>query len=605
VALLGCWLAIGTPAHARVGDIHFGGCLTVSPPAHGCTDVTATNAQLRGARPLAISPDGRSVYVGASDVNTVSHFRRNPSGGGLTFANCVAGGAQPPPVGCTSVSPPTATYGYPLTSPWSLAVSPDGGTMHVTSAQSDDVASFVRDTGGAIGFRGCRADDVTFTAGCAQALPLNGAVDVAVGPDSRDVYTAAASSHTIGHYRVEPTGGLTPADCIAASQSTVAGCANVPGMNALVGVGSIAVSADGRNLYSAAGDLGVVSQFARDRATGTLSFVGCISASISPGTTGCLDISGTTDVLTGASRLILSPDGSSLYVASFQRDAIAVFARDTAGGGLAFKGCIAAGGGPTRGCGVIRATDALEAVGAITVSPEGSSLYALSAPRGAISHFRRNRSTGDLAFGGCITAGTVAATGCSDISGSTNALWQAADLRVSPDGRNVYVTGYWHNALAWFSREPGVEDGAGPPGPTARRDTVRPVLSRVSVSPRKFAVARAAPRAAAVVKRIARRTTFRYRLSEAARVRFALKRRAVRRRGRGCRKQRCIRFKAAGALSQRGKTGRNRKRFNGRLSGRGLRPGFYRATLRAVDAAGNRSRARQVTFRIVRTPLPR
>jgi 6-phosphogluconolactonase (cycloisomerase 2 family) len=605
VALLGCWFAIGTPAHARVGDIQFGGCLTVSPqPASGCTDVTATNAQLRGARPLAISPDGRSVYVGASDVHVVSHFRRNPSGGGLTFANCVAGGAQPPPVGCTSVSPPTATYEYPLASPWSLAVSPDGGTVQVTSLQSNDVASFVREAGsGTLGFRGCRAHDLTFTAGCTQALPLDGAVDVAVSPDSRDVYTAASGSHTIAHYRVEPTGWLTPVDCIASSPSTVAGCANVPGMNALVAVGSVALSADGRHLYTAAGDLGVVSQFARDRATGTLSFVGCISASISPGTTGCLDISGTTDVLTGASRLTLSPDGSSLYVASFQRDAIAVFARDTAGGGLAFKGCIAAGDGPSRGCGAVRGTDALEAVGAITVSPEGSSLYALSAPRGAISLFRRNRSTGDLAFGGCITAGTVAATGCSDISGSTNALWQAAALGVSPDGRNVYVTGYWHNALAWFSREPGAEDGGEPP--TARRDTVRPVLSRVSVFPRKFAVARAVQRAATVAKRIARRTTFRYRLSEAARVRFAIKRRAVRRRGRGCRKQRCIRFKAAGALSQRGKAGRNRKRFNGRLNGRGLRPGFYRATLHAVDAAGNRSRARHVTFWVVRTPPPR
>jgi hypothetical protein len=39
--------------------------------------------------------------------------------------------------------------------------------------------------------------------------------------------------------------------------------------------------------------------------------------------------------------------------------------------------------------------------------------------------------------------------------------------------------------------------------------------------------------------------------------------------------------------------------FSGRIKRKALAPGRYRATLRAVDAAGNRSRPRRTSFVIV------
>jgi hypothetical protein len=108
-------------------------------------------------------------------------------------------------------------------------------------------------------------------------------------------------------------------------------------------------------------------------------------------------------------------------------------------------------------------------------------------------------------------------------------------------------------------------------------------------------------------RRAPRGTTFRYRLSEPARVSFRLERRSLGRLQRGrCRRptranrraRRCTRFVAAGAFSQAGTIGANRRRFLGRVRGRALRPARYRVTLRATDAARNRSRPRRLGFRV-------
>jgi hypothetical protein len=104
-----------------------------------------------------------------------------------------------------------------------------------------------------------------------------------------------------------------------------------------------------------------------------------------------------------------------------------------------------------------------------------------------------------------------------------------------------------------------------PPAP----DRTAPVISSLTVSPRRFRV----------------RTTFRYRLSEGGTVKFTISRK-----GRG----------RIGSLTQQGMAGANKKRFERRIGKRRLRRGAYRLTVVATDAAGNRSRRKRVNFRIVR-----
>lgn len=128
-----------------------------------------------------------------------------------------------------------------------------------------------------------------------------------------------------------------------------------------------------------------------------------------------------------------------------------------------------------------------------------------------------------------------------------------------------------------FANDPAFGDTVASP------DMTPPELSSLSVSPRAFRVD----------VRGRRGTTFRYTLSEPARVVFRIERKLC-----GlCGDRSGLRL--MGRFAQRATKGENRTRFPGRIDGRPLRPGHYRATLLAVDAAGNRSGPRQIGFRVL------
>jgi Tol biopolymer transport system component len=122
----------------------------------------------------------------------------------------------------------------------------------------------------------------------------------------------------------------------------------------------------------------------------------------------------------------------------------------------------------------------------------------------------------------------------------------------------------------------GGDGGAGPGGdPSA--DTAAPAITRLRMTRRRFAPRRSG-------------TAFVFRLSEDARTAIAIRR---------CRAGRC---KPAAKLARAGThRGRNRVAFSGRIGGHALRPGRYRATVTATDAAGNTSAPHSIRFRIVRT----
>jgi hypothetical protein len=147
--------------------------------------------------------------------------------------------------------------------------------------------------------------------------------------------------------------------------------------------------------------------------------------------------------------------------------------------------------------------------------------------------------------------------------------------------------------------------GATPPGGAG--DSVAPRLTGLRLSPTRF---RAYRSGRSVRSARTRGTRVRYRLSEAARVRFRVQRALAGRRVRGqCRRPtrnnrgrpRCKRYRTLrGSFSHQGKTGRNRFKFSGRLARRKLRPAKYRLVATAKDTAGNRSSPKRKPFRIVR-----
>jgi hypothetical protein len=143
--------------------------------------------------------------------------------------------------------------------------------------------------------------------------------------------------------------------------------------------------------------------------------------------------------------------------------------------------------------------------------------------------------------------------------------------------------------------------------PPSVKDTTAPVFSRVSETNRVFAVGKGATPVSA--KRVKVGTTFRYTLSEAAKVKFTIAQKlAGRRVGKACRKptrknahgRHCTRFVKRGTLTRSAKAGANSLHFTGRIGRRALKPGSYRATIGATDAAGNVSKPKTLAFRIAK-----
>ena len=173
--------------------------------------------------------------------------------------------------------------------------------------------------------------------------------------------------------------------------------------------------------------------------------------------------------------------------------------------------------------------------------------------------------------------------------------------------------------------EPPRTSPLAPRVPRSERATDRtpPRLMHVRLSHRRFRTAR---RTAGRAQIAAQRgthvgTKFKYGLSERAVVRYTFKRktrvrcqsakwrRACERWPRGntgihCRshrwQRRCYRWRRVGSMRHFSRGGKVRRRFDGRVGRRWLRPGKYRVRLRAADLAGNRSNAVRRRFRVVR-----
>jgi hypothetical protein len=191
------------------------------------------------------------------------------------------------------------------------------------------------------------------------------------------------------------------------------------------------------------------------------------------------------------------------------------------------------------------------------------------------------------------------------------------------DARSIGVTDIGADELV----PPGPADACAPPtttttpassgtpgGPTTVLgpvDVLAPAFTSASLTNTAFAVDRAGPAEALVsARRRARRgTAFKYTLSEPARVVFTIQRASPGRKVKGkCRKParanrkkpKCTRYGLLGRFAQLGVAGANTKSWSGKIGKRNAKPGRYRATLVATDAAGNHSPPKRLSFRVVR-----
>jgi len=402
-----------------------------------------------GSRAIALSPDGKNVYVASSRSDAIAIFTRSKRTGTLTQSSGTAGCiAAKGTGGCeTAVG---------LNGPNSVAVSADGHTVYATSRGSNAVTIFHRNrTTGAL--RQLRKG-----VGCISGLSIPGCADgralvapdvVTVSPDGKNVYVGSFFGNAIAVFdRDGSTGALTQpagaAGCLA--EGGTGDCA------AGVALGSpegMAVSADGASVYVATAVSNGLAVLVRNTSTGALAQAtdgsGCI---VDSPLSGC-----TTGVqLDGANAVAIGPGDDDVYVTSLLSNSVTSFARASSSGNLTQKAA-------TAGCLVfLRAVGcsfgrALEAPEGLAVSPDGANVYAAAFATGAIDVLDRQAKSGALAQKpgrpGCLAPRSV--PGCS----AGRALRGVSSIVLSPDGRFLYSTSFGSNAVDVFQRVIPVKGG--------------------------------------------------------------------------------------------------------------------------------------------------
>ncbi len=255
----------------------------------------------------------------------------------------------------------------------------------------------------------------------------------------------AVTFATVAGVAFAAIGDLTPQGCIDDNDSPADTCAT--SVDGLGGGGSPAVSADGRSVYAVSFFDDAIVRFDRDPATGALTYQGCIDDN-DTGADGCAT---SVDGMDQPRGIAISPDGLSVYVTTQIDDAIVRFNRDPATGALTSAGCIVDNDTTEDACG--GSSDGLDGAIEVDVSPDGSTVYAVSAADDAIVRFSR-ASDGTLTPAGCIDdedTGTEAA--CPGTAG----LDDAGAVEVSGDGKSVYVASFTDDAIVRFDR---ASDGA-------------------------------------------------------------------------------------------------------------------------------------------------
>jgi 6-phosphogluconolactonase (cycloisomerase 2 family) len=288
---------------------------------------------------VQVSPDGGQVYTAGSNGALVT-FGRDAVSGALTFREIQRDGQ----LGVDGL------HGV-----LDAIVSPDGAHLYAAGTKDSAVPVFDRDLAtGALTLKAVTR--VVFT----PIEGLSGAIRGVAAASSNHVHVASGQDETLLTFaRDETDGGLTLIQTLRD---------DVGGVTALGGVAFVAMDPSESYLYAMT--IEGISRFARDQATGLLTFIGVDAGLVEGG------------------QFAFSPDGADVYHAdSAESGTIAHLSRSEVDGSLILQEEYRDGEGGVQG---------LVRPGRPVVSPDGAHLYA--AAFDGIAIFSRDVVTGSLTF---------------------------------------------------------------------------------------------------------------------------------------------------------------------------------------------------------------
>jgi DNA-binding beta-propeller fold protein YncE len=154
--------------------------------------------------------------------------------------------------------------------------------------------------------------------------------------------------------------------------------------------------------------------------------------------------------LSFAYQLQVSPNAKNAYSVSVNGSLIE-YSRNPANGELTVIGCFSSLLKSEPACAEHAEMEvaAVERPAAIVVSPDGTSAYVVTQGANNLVEFSRNPETGLLTKIGCITHESTSSECATTGAKGLNLPYGVA---ISPDGENVYVTGFADEAIAEFKR---------------------------------------------------------------------------------------------------------------------------------------------------------
>ena len=233
---------------------------------------------LAGAVSVAVSGDGRFVYVAGREDDSLVVFARDPHSGALRFVQT------------------ERERGF---GPTSLAIAPDGRHVYVAGFDASAIAIYARDAAS-----GKLARSATVRDRDEPAHALSNAASVAVSPDGTMVVAASYGEDALELFARDPdTGALRRRATARAGIDAPVRLRNALG---------VAFAPNGREVYAAAANPGSLLAF--DVSDGRLRPV-------------AVHLDEGAAVIAEAAAVAVSPDGEHVYVAGYGRSAIAWFAR--------------------------------------------------------------------------------------------------------------------------------------------------------------------------------------------------------------------------------------------------------------------------------------
>lgn len=291
-----------------------------------------------------------------------------------------------------------------------LAVTPDGRHVYATGRDDDALVVFVRDA---------TAETLTFVEALLDQVGgvfgLDGATAVTVSPDSRHVYATGRDDDALAVFVRDPSD-----DHLAFVETQENGAGPVLGLD---GATAVAVSADGRHVYTAGAISDAVAVFARDPSRDHLTFV---EAQV--------DGVGGIDGLDGAAAVTVDPLGGFVLAAGADDDALVLFARDPGSGRLTYVETLFDSGD------VPGDADGLDGAAAVAMDPDRQVVYVAGRDEDAIAVLRF--------AGGRLTPIQLVRNGLGDVAGLERPV--ALALRGS---RHLVAAGESPGSVVVFRRE--------------------------------------------------------------------------------------------------------------------------------------------------------